>query len=44
MSQDEFNHIKGDTPKAGLSLTLVMQRHPADKSGVPSQIQSAECH
>ena len=37
---DEFRRVDGGEPKVGKKMKVTFQRHPHDKSGKYSQIQS----
>jgi len=43
LTWDEFKRIKGEL-RRGKQMTVVFQRHPSDKSRLPSQIQSITVH
>jgi hypothetical protein len=43
LTWDEFKRIKGEVGR-GKKMTVVFQRHPSDKSRLPSQIQSITVH
>lgn len=43
LTWDEFKRIKGE-PARGKMATVVFQRHPSDRSQLPSQVQSITIH